>query len=51
VKPAVLDAHGAVLAPAVYSGMLAPDIASGMGVGSVMRRWCTWGQSAGRSLS
>jgi amino acid transporter len=36
VKPAVLDAHGTVVTPAVYSGMLAPDIYSGMGVAKVM---------------
>ena len=47
VKPAVLDAHGAVLAPAVYSGMLAPDIASGMGVGSVMAKMVHLGTIGG----
>lgn len=36
VTPAVLDAHGAVLTPAVYSGMLAPDIYSNIGVARVM---------------
>jgi len=38
VTPAVLDAHGTVLEPAVYGGMLAPDIYSGMGVARVMAR-------------
>src|SRR5580693_6634151 len=47
VKPAVLDAHGAVLAPAVYSGMLAPDIASGMGVGGVMAKMVHLGTIGG----
>ena len=36
VQPAVVDAAGQVTTPAVYSGMLAPDIYSGMGVASVM---------------
>jgi amino acid transporter len=36
VTPAVLDASGAVTTPAVYDGMLAPDIYSGMGVGAAM---------------
>jgi amino acid transporter len=34
----VLDSQGNVLEPAVYSGMLAPDIYSGMGVARVMVR-------------
>lgn len=34
--PAVVDAAGNVTTPAVYGGMLAPDIYSGMGVASVM---------------
>ncbi len=38
VRPAVLDAHGAVVRPAVYSGMLAPGIYSGTGVAKVMVR-------------
>src|SRR6202035_5978065 len=50
VKPAVLDAHGAVLAPAVYSGMLAPDIASGMGVGGVMAKMVHLGAVRGGGL-
>lgn len=36
VTPAVIGASGAVTAPAVYGGMLAPDIYSGMGVAAVM---------------
>ena len=36
VTPAVIDAAGHVTTPAVYSGMLAPDIYSGMGVARVM---------------
>ena len=36
VHPAVLDAAGHVTTPPVYSGMLAPDIYSGMGVAAVM---------------
>jgi amino acid transporter len=36
VHPAVVDAAGNATTPAVYSGMLAPDIYSGMGVASVM---------------
>jgi len=38
VSPAVLDAAGTVTTPAVYGGMLAPDIYSGMGVASVMAK-------------
>src|SRR5271167_4832649 len=38
VHPAVLDAAGNVTTAAEYSGMLAPDIYSGMGVASVMAR-------------
>jgi amino acid transporter len=36
IAPAVLDAHGAVVAPASYSGILAADINSGMGVAKAM---------------
>src|SRR5271168_1882599 len=35
VHPAVLDATGTVTTPAVYTGMLAPDIYNGMGVAAV----------------
>jgi amino acid transporter len=47
VKPAVLDAHGAVVTPAEYSGMLAPDISSGMGVARVMAKMVHIGGSIG----
>jgi amino acid transporter len=47
VKPAVLDAHGAVVTAAEYSGMLAPDISSGMGVARVMARMVHIGGSIG----
>ena len=50
VKPAVLDAHGAVVTPAVYSGMLAPDIYSGMGVGRVMAQMVHAGELVGAVL-
>jgi amino acid transporter len=46
-KPAVLDAHGAVLEAPVYTGMLAPDIYSGMGVAQVMARMVHIGGSVG----
>ncbi|MBU6257132.1 MAG: APC family permease [Burkholderiales bacterium] len=36
VTPAVVDSKGVVTTPAVYDGMLAPDIYSGMGVAQVM---------------
>ncbi len=36
VSPAVLDATGAVISPAVYDGMLAPGIYSGMGVAAAL---------------
>ena len=36
VTPAVTDASGAVTSAAVYDGMLAPDIYSGMGVASAL---------------
>jgi amino acid transporter len=50
VKPAVLDAHGAIVTPATYSGMLAPDIYSGMGVGKVMARMVHAGVAVGAVL-
>jgi amino acid transporter len=50
VKPAVLDAHGALVTPATYSGMLAPDIYSGMGVGKVMARMVHAGVAVGAVL-
>ena len=36
VAPAVVDATGAVTTAAVYDGMLAPDIYSGMGVAAAL---------------
>jgi amino acid transporter len=36
VTPAVVDAAGNVTSPAVYSGLLAPDIYSGMGVAQAL---------------
>jgi amino acid transporter len=47
VTPAVLDASGAVTQPAVYSGMLAPEIYSGMGVAQVMARMVHIGGTVG----
>jgi len=47
VTPAVLDATGAVTTPAVYGGMLAPDIYSGMGVAAVMAKMVHAGQVIG----
>jgi amino acid transporter len=47
VHPAVLDAAGNVSTPAEYSGMLAPDIYSGMGVATVMARMVHAGQLVG----
>lgn len=45
--PAVLDAAGNVTTPAVYSGMLAPDIYSGMGVAAVMSNMLHGGKVIG----
>jgi len=47
VTPAVVDATGAVTTPAVYSGMLAPDIYSGMGVAAVMAKMVHAGRLMG----
>jgi amino acid transporter len=47
VHPAVLDAAGHVVTPAVYSGMLAPDIYDGTGVAAVMARMVHAGQFIG----
>jgi amino acid transporter len=46
VQPAVTDAAGNVT-PAVYSGMLAPDIYSGMGVAAVMGKMVHAGRLLG----
>lgn len=45
--PAVLDAAGAITTPAVYSGMLSPDIYSGMGVAAVMANMLHGGKVIG----
>jgi len=47
VQPAVVDATGAVTTPAVYGGMLAPEIYSGMGVAAVMAKMVHAGQVGG----
>jgi amino acid transporter len=47
IHPAAVDAAGAVVTPAVYGGMLAPDIYSGMGVANVMARMVHAGQIIG----
>jgi amino acid transporter len=47
LQPAVLDAAGNVTTPAVYGGMLAPDIYSGMGVASVMAKMVHAGRLVG----
>src|SRR5277367_406534 len=47
VQPAVVDGAGNVTAAPVYSGMLAPDIYSGMGVAAVMARMVHAGRLVG----
>jgi len=47
VHPAVLDAAGQVSKPAVYGGMLAPQIYDGTGVAAVMARMVHAGQLIG----
>jgi amino acid transporter len=47
ITPAVVDASGTVTAPAVYSGMLAPDIYNGMGVAAVMAKMVHAGRLIG----
>jgi len=44
VTEAVLDDAGAVVTPAVYDGMLSPDIYSGMGVANVMSQMVGGGE-------
>ena len=48
--PAVLDASGAVTTPASYSGILAGDIASGMGVGKAMAGMISAGPVVGNVI-
>jgi amino acid transporter len=47
VTPAVVDAAGTVTTPAVYTGMLAPDIYNGMGVAAVMANMVHAGRLVG----
>ena len=47
VEPAVVNAGGVVTTPAVYGGMLAPDIYNGMGVAAVMSRMVHAGRIVG----
>jgi amino acid transporter len=47
IQPAVTDAAGNIVTPAIYGGMLAPDIYSGMGVSTVMARMVHAGQVGG----
>jgi amino acid transporter len=47
VTPAVVDAAGNITTPALYSGMLAPDVYSGMGVAAVMAKMVHAGRLIG----
>ena len=47
ITPAVVDAAGTVTTPAVYSGMLAPDIYNGMGVAAIMAKMVHAGRILG----
>ncbi|HEY1314872.1 MAG TPA: APC family permease [Steroidobacteraceae bacterium] len=47
VHPAVIDAAGSITTPAQYSGMLAPEINSGMGVAAVMAKMVHAGRLVG----
>src|SRR5271166_1503478 len=47
VHPAVLDAAGNVTTAAEYSGMLAPDVYSGMGVAAIMAKMVHAGRLVG----
>ncbi len=47
VTPAVADAAGNITTPAVYGGMLAPDIYSGMGVAAIMAQMVHAGKLVG----
>jgi amino acid transporter len=46
-QPALIDAAGNITTPAVYGGMLAPDIYSGMGVAAVMSHMVHAGRIVG----
>jgi amino acid transporter len=50
VTPAVVDAAGKTTTPAVYSGMLAPDIYSGMGVAAALSDMLGGGKVIGNIL-
>ena len=50
VSPAVVDAAGNVTTAAVYNGMLAPDIYSGMGVAAVMAKMVGGGAFIGNMM-
>ena len=50
VTPAVVDAAGVVTTPAVYDGMLAADVYSGMGVANVMAGMLGGGKVVGAVL-
>jgi amino acid transporter len=47
IKAPVLDAQGAVVEPAIYGGMLAPDISNNMGVAQVMAHMVHGGSIVG----
>jgi amino acid transporter len=49
-SPAVLDAAGTVVTPATYSGILAADIYSGMGVGKAMAGMISAGPIVGNII-
>lgn len=50
VSPAVVDAAGTVVTPAVYDGMLAPEIYSGMGVGAALSDMAGGGKVIGNVM-
>jgi amino acid transporter len=50
VTPAVVDAAGVVTTPAVYDGMLSPDIYSGMGVAAAMSNMVGGGKFIGNLM-
>ena len=50
VTPAVVDAAGVVTTPAVYDGMLSPDIYSGMGVAAAMSNMAGGGKFIGNLM-
>lgn len=50
VTPAVVDAAGNTTSAAVYNGMLAPEIYSGMGVAAVMAKMVNGGEFIGNMM-